>query len=82
MRFDLATHYLPRRPVLDWERFELALRFSELRSLPFGRLLRVVGEFMMLRTSAMRSELNPSLRPISSGESTRFLMMNVSMEPV
>jgi len=52
------------------------------RDLPLARfeVFELDGELMITRTAATRLEVRPSLLPISSGESTRFLMTYSAMD--
>jgi hypothetical protein len=73
-----------RRPLLrEFARFLLDfLLVAATRELLPERpeVLRADGEFMMASTEATCSADTPSLRPISSGEGTRFFTTNAAME--
>jgi hypothetical protein len=67
-------------PTYAFERFELDF-LAVIRGLPFERFeVAAEGEFIMKRTAWTRLLLSPSVRPISSGEGTRFLMTNAAIE--
>jgi len=70
-----------RRPLArDPERFFLAsITASDCFDLPFERFAVLGGESIIKRTEATRFGLNPRLRPISSGEGTRFLTTKVAI---
>jgi hypothetical protein len=78
------SHFAYRRPLAcEVERFALnSLPLVTTLYLPLERfeVFAADAELMITRTDATRLALKPSLRPISSGEGTRFRMMYVVME--